>query len=488
MSQFRSGRERRQASGGSGTQQQQAINHILREDSGFTLVDSYIPKEKMDTGGTSFRILPSFDPESGVEDLALNPDYVYEKDPRRNDRNASVAPADVVGRWACPIEMIYKAGYPNLTCITDTWTCRDGSVINDNWSLARVFMKNLRNKLKEAEEEIIAQGPHGTHLVQSVPQAWIPWVGRWKDGYWQSWYKARAAFPFEGVLLQCMFREIAGDPIIDSASGQPKWLDRAVLMMPRGVIPGFFTELKKRHNKNQPLTPANSELGDPVTCAGGYITTLKKVPRTSDASAQGVIYQMQPNLRDDSRMPLDPAEAHQRWVPWENILHQPAVEDVMEDLANTFTWEAVAFALQGSAYQSVVPEQHLESARSMLAVGASAPVAPKQASPEPNWQQQQQATAVAPIAPPSAPMTPPPPPGVSPPAESSSSCCPATSFNLASAGSASVSLSTDMPGIPAEAPPPEGTSGARINLPPGVAGSQDLMDRYRAGLSELTGD
>lgn len=478
MSQFRSGRERHQASGGSGTQQQQAINHILREDSGFTLVDSYIPKEKMDTGGTAFRILPSFDPESGVEDLALNPDYVFEDDPRRNDRNASVAPPDVVGRWACPIEMIYKAGFPSLTCITDTWTCRDGSVINDNWSLARVFMKNLRNKLKEAEEEITAQGPHGTHLVQSVPQAWIPWVGRWKDGYWQSWWKARAAFPFEGVLLQCMFREIAGDPIIDSASGQPKWLERAVLMMPRGVIPGFFTELKKRHDKTKPLTPANSELGDPVTCAGGYITTLKKVPRTSDASAQGVIYQMQPTLRDDSRMPLDPAEAHQRWVPWENIVHQPMVEDVMEDLANTFTWQAVAFALQGSAYQSLVPEQHIESARAIPSVGAAAPAAPTQSTPEPNWQQQ--APAAAPIAPPAAPMAPPPPPMAPPPAE--------TSFNLDNAGIASGSLGTDMPGIPAEAPPPGGTSDARINLPPGVAGAQDLMDRYRAGLSELSDD
>ena len=46
-----------------------------------------------------------------------------------------------------------------------------------------------------------------------------------------------------------------------------------------------------------------------------------------------------------------------------------------------------------------------------------------------------------------------------------------------------------MPGLPAEPPPPPGGgSDARINLPPGVAGSQDLMDRYRAGLSELTDD
>jgi len=485
MSQFRSGRERHQASGGSGTQQQQAVNHILREDSGFTLVDSYIPKEKMDTGGTVFRILPSFDPESGVEDLALNPDYVFEEDPRRNDRNASVAPADVVGRWACPIEMIYKAGFPSLTCITDTWTCRDGSVINDNWSLARVFMKNLRNKLKEAEEEIITQGPHGTHLVQSVPQAWIPWVGRWKDGYWQSWYKARAAFPFEGVLLQCMFREIAGDPIIDSASGQTKWLERAVLMMPRGVIPGFFTELKKRHDKNKPLTPANSELGDPVTCTGGYITTLKKVPRTSDASAQGVIYQMQPNLRDDSKMPLDTSVAQQLWVPWESIVNHPMVEDVMEDLANTFTWQAVAFALKGSAYQDLVPEQHLEDARKLQPVGASAPVTPTQAPPEMDWQQQAPVAATPPA--PSVPSVP------SVPSASQYAPAPptpeaATGFDLANAGAAGGSLSTDMPGLPAEPPPPGGGSDARINLPPGVAGSQDLMDRYRAGLSELTDD
>ena len=215
-----------------------------------------------------------------------------------------------------------------------------------------------------------------------------------------------------------------------------------------------------------------------MTCAGGYITTLKKVPRTSDASAQGVIYQMQPTLRDDSRMPLDPAEAHQRWVPWENIVHQPMVEDVMEDLANTFTWQAVAFALQGSAYQSLVPEQHIESARAIPSVGASAPAAPTQSTPEPNWQQQ--APAAAPIAPPAAPMAPPPPPMAPPPAE--------TSFNLDNAGIASGSLGTDMPGIPAEAPPPGGTSDARINLPPGVAGAQDLMDRYRAGLSELSDD
>ena len=63
----------------------------------------------------------------------------------------------------------------------------------------------------------------------------------------------------------------------------------------------------------------------------------------------------------------------------------------------------------------------------------------------------------------------------------------AAGFEITGAGAAAGSLGIDMPGLPAEAPPP-GASGVNVNLPPGVAGPKELMDRYRAGLSELIED
>jgi hypothetical protein len=489
MSQFRKGSEGYVDPNSGGTKREQ-VNHILREDSGCTFVDYYLPEKG---NKHQFRIVNSFDPETGQEDAALNPKYVFEDDPEAQKPYPIQAPPTVVGQWARGIEMLRQVGDKRASLITHTHICdedgehlghrcRDGSVINENWSVARVFIFNLQKKIKEAEEEITVHGPHGAHLVQSVPQQWIPWVGRWKDGYWQSWWKVNTSFPFEAILVQCRFKMIASNPIIDSASGHPTWLDRAVLMLPKEVVPEFFPNLKTRYRTTEPLTPENSQIGDPMTWAGGYLSEIEKVSRGSGSGPMSVKYRMGP-VRDDRdpdrkivREPLDPALAQQLWVPWENILKKPVVEDVIEHLADTFTWQAVAFALRGTTYQDLVPEQHLESARAILPVGASPPVAVQ--APPPVAVQAPPPVAVQ--APPPAP--PAPPQGAFRPPQT------ATGFDLANAGAAGGSLSTDMPGLPAEAPPPGGGSDARINLPPGVAGSKDLMDRYRAGLSELAED
>ena len=505
MSQFRKG------SGGyvdpnSGRTQQESINHILREDSGFAFVDYYL---KSVGDRHQFRIINSFDPQTGQEDAALRPNYVLEDDPEAQKPWPVHAPATVIGQWALGIEMLRQVGDKRMSLITATHVtevkedkvvfighkCRDGSVINENWSVARQFMFGMQKKIKEeAETEIEARGPHGTHLVQSIPQTWIPWAGRWRDGQWQSGWKQRVAFPFEGVLVQCRFKMIASNPIIDSASGQPTWLDRAVLMMPKEVVPEFFLELKSLNSMAReaklPLTPENSKLGDPITCAGGYLSEIEKVTRGAGAQSwRNEKYRIGP-VRDDRdpdrkivREPLDPAFAQQLWVPWEKVVKRPVVEDVIEHLADTFTWQAVAFALRGSKYQDLVPEQHLESAQVILPVGASPPVAVQAPPP------------VAVQAPPPAP--PEPPQGVFrvPSVPSASQYAPApptpeaaAGLDLANVGAAAGSLDTDMPGLPAEAPPPGGSSGAHVNLPPGVAGPQDLIDRYRAGLSELADD
>jgi len=502
MLQFRKGSEGYVDPNSGGTKREQ-VNHILREDSGCTFVDYYLPEKG---NKHQFRIVNSFDPETGQEDAALNPEYVFEDDPEAQKPYPIQAPTDVVGQWARGIEMLRQVGDRRTTLITHTHMCdengkhlghgcRDGSVINENWSVARVFIFNLQKKIKEAEEEIAVHGPHGAHLVQSVPQQWIPWVGRWKDGYWQSWWKVNTSFPFEAILVQCRVKMIAGNLIVDSTSGQPTWLDRAVLMLPKEVVPEFFPNLKTRYHTTEPLTPENSQIGDPMTWAGGYLSEIEKVSRGSGSGPMSVKYRMGP-VRDDRdpdrkivREPLDPALAQQLWVPWENILKKPVVEDVIEHLADTFTWQAVAFALRGSKYQDLVPEQHLEDSLGILPVGASPPVA-VQAPPRVAVQ----APPVVPEAPP--PAAPTPSQGVfrtpsAPPATQYAPSLPdpeeAAGFGLSNAGASAGSLGTDMPGLPAEAPPP-GSTGANINLPPGVAGPKELMDRYRKGLAELTDD
>ena len=77
MLQFRKGSEGYVDPNSGGTKREQ-VNHILLEDSGCTFVDYYLPEKG---NKHQFRIVNSFDPETGQEDAALNPEYVFEDDP-----------------------------------------------------------------------------------------------------------------------------------------------------------------------------------------------------------------------------------------------------------------------------------------------------------------------------------------------------------------------------------------------------------------------
>ena len=253
--------------------------NFLKPDSGFEFVDYYIPMENNQPAGmTEIRVFP-------------NMDGGQEKDPYDIGDGESAGQAEVpaagqyvdiveCGNWAYQCEVMYKAGKSMLSFITDTSVVcddgttghlsRDGSYVKDNWTVARCFVKELFNKLKESEAEIMALGPQRQSQLQSIPPAWAEWNGYWSQNQYVEKRKMNVPNPFDTVFMQVGVRRLGGKPIIDSA-GQPTWQPYRITMLPRGVQNSFYRQMHTPRVPEQPLSVANNMLGDCVGSAGGRV-------------------------------------------------------------------------------------------------------------------------------------------------------------------------------------------------------------------------
>jgi len=342
---FRRGRRRHQAAAPA---DRPKTYHILRPEMGYDFVDPYIPTQNgRAVGHTEFRVLPSFNPEDGTEDIPINP--TPEPDAEFDE---------VFGPWCTQVEMLYKVGTKMSSFLTETWLTREGAEIQDDWSVARVFMKNLNNLLKEAELEIQQLGQQGAASIRSIPREWVGWCGKWNNGYWKSYRKGVCAFPKDIFLFQCVIRQLAGQPIIDPGTGQPGWKSNCVAMLPIGASNQLQRDMKDRR------------MLDIVSSQGGHILELSKYQKGNDNqgnSQQGWEYSVRASQQP---CPLDLEYCRNMWKPWDQLLLDIRVEDVIENLAEAFSWQAVGYALRETRYEECVSDEHLEMGNAVAKMGA----------------------------------------------------------------------------------------------------------------------
>jgi hypothetical protein len=141
------------------------------------------------------------------------------------------------------------------------------------------------------------------------------------------------------------------------------------------------------------LTVENNMGGDPCTCAGGCnIIIINKYQRTQQQPGQAARQSWAYNICVDRRPNPIPVDfARQVWRQWDSLLVTPTIEDVIEWLAESFDWQAVAYALRDTKYEEFVPKEHLASVACLapaITITASQPGMPPMQPGAPYGQQQ----------------------------------------------------------------------------------------------------
>jgi hypothetical protein len=385
--QFRGGYQTAGAEGGQGV----TYNTLfLKPNSGFQLEEGYM------AGSDSyhmFRIIPAFDAEG--EECHMNP-----------EGKANMPVSQLLGNSICEMEVVDSIGKTSNICsfITDVRNCRNGQVISDRWSAAKIMLRRVFWKLKEA------------HLRKSmgadpgVPQAWMRW-------------NMDKAFrqPTRAMFVQSFFQYVNGQPCINPQTGQPGWSAPTVLRIPASAAPKFISDLFSAKDPSQPLSLQNNDFGDPFSVAQGQMLKMRKIPKSvaQGSDDSGFNY----DLSALAPLPLTNWDVGNVWKPWNQVLNIPSdVDTLLEWLANCFDWQAVAYGLRGSDYAACVPQQYTDSvlhiADSKHLDDVKKELAGQQAQQVPPFPQDPSTTAGPPATMPAATqaVVPPPPPPASAPA------------------------------------------------------------------------
>ena len=250
-----------------------------------------------------------------------------------------------------------------------------------------------------------------------MPQTWQKWMD------WQ-FKRARCSWGDNAkTLIQVLCYHENGKDLLNEA-GAVEWR-RCVFFVTSSAVPDFLRAITTKYNAAAPLTPANCEMGDFITCAGGHAMSLRAKPpiKESDRLGYALVLDREPS-------PLDPTNTSLLWQPWDQVLRNATVESVIRELIESYGPEAVDFGLRDSSiYSRFIPEEiknsgtHIQKTENLktlkdklkaghhplqLAAQAAAPAThPQQAhtAPPPAPTQGYQ----APPAPPQAPGTPPAP-------------------------------------------------------------------------------
>jgi hypothetical protein len=354
------------------------IYNFLQPNSGCEFVDYYIPSgDNGSPGPTEFRILPCV--EGGQE-----------RDPYYIDGEQTAAPVtgqveDIeVGCWAHQVEVMYKAGRQMTSFISEADSARDGSVVNDSWSPAHNFRKEMWCKLRDAEPEIMARGPQGQKQIECIPPQWAEWNGYWQDNRYRELRNARVPQPHVAGFMQVSIRRLQGE-CITGTDGQAAWKHNCVFLLSKGVQGEVFQAIQSPHDPNQVLSAQNNRFGDFVTCVGGRMVSL-------DVDNQGKKKGYKVELAEGIPFPVSTVQA--MWKPWDQVIMKPHYEDIIEWLAGVYSWQAVAWALRETDYAPYIPQVHIDSAAHILPVGAAPAYqptwTPQQGSPLPQGQYPQQ--------------------------------------------------------------------------------------------------
>ena len=284
---------------------------------------------------THFRVLPSF--TDGVEDVALNP-----------DANQDTSMYELFGRVSAVLEIATGIGTRRYTFASGSYEDNSGITVNDGWSVTKTILHRIRFKLRDMD----TCKKHGGQRFVDIPPSWNRWLN-------ENFMRFRLS-PMSYVCFQVMSSMINGEKVVDER-GQAKWGGPYILAIRRSAMDSFLADIRTKTNPDAPLSLTNNMFGDFCSAAGGCILLLRKV-KSEDARSNSVKanYSLRPM---PNAYPLQQDFVENTFVPWEDLIHLPTIEEAIELCAQTFDGQAIDFALRDSVYAEYIPREYRDTSR-----------------------------------------------------------------------------------------------------------------------------
>jgi hypothetical protein len=280
---------------------------------------------------THFRVLPSF--TDGIEDVALNPDGTQD-----------TSMFELFGRVSAVLEVATGIGTRRYTFASGCFEDNSGTTVNDGWSVTKTILHRIRYKLRDMD----TCKKHGAARLVDIPPSWNRWLN-------ENFMRFRLSEPMSYVCFQVMASIINGEKVTDER-GQAKWGGPYILAIRRSAMDSFLADIRTKTDPEAPLSLSNNMFGDFCSAAGGSILMLRKV-KSEDARSNSdrASYSLRPM---PGAYELQQDYVEKTFVPWEDLIHLPTIEEAVELCAQTFDGIAVDFGLRDSVYEEYIPADY----------------------------------------------------------------------------------------------------------------------------------
>ena len=232
------------------------------------------------------------------------------------------------GDWGAHYEMVKFAGHEGTDFITEV-TDPETKEVMQGQTPAKAHYWAIKNGVDD--------DPRG------CPLEWHSWL-KWDPNS----RGCRVRSPSLHLLFQALLFTSGGEPIKDQ-DGQAITKGRVIVALNYSTQKEFIERLLKPVDPSNPVSAENNDIGDICSCAGGRIMTLTPPPEDKATLPWTA------SLGDP--YPLDPEYVRSMWVPWNDLIRIPTVQESIQRLTELFDDASVDFALRSSPYVRYMPEK-----------------------------------------------------------------------------------------------------------------------------------
>jgi len=285
-----------------------------------------------------FRILPAV--RDGEENMHMNPEA--EEIRREAEANEVRLPWDeIVDETILVTPMVNRLGLENqYTYLSSSKQTNAGTILNDRWSPTDVVTNRLLGWRKLIQDIYkgarYPKNPLGYFAEQypDIPRIFVRWFACMKYGPVSS--------PSNVGLVQAYTFTEHGKDVLDE-HGQPAVGTNRIITLSSSCMVSMMSGLLTRL-KSGPIDIKNNLLGDWCSLEGGQIATVY----TSKADGSTKY-----DIRLNEFYPL----AESAWVPWDELVDYPTVEEQIDMMVDALTGPVVDSCLRGSdVYADYIPE------------------------------------------------------------------------------------------------------------------------------------
>jgi hypothetical protein len=288
-------------------------DHILRPDKAGTW---YLRRPNKE-GHMMFRVFPH------VVDGSIVPQFI-DLDKQFDDTRRHVSDA------FCLAETVTFWGTKKFSMITEAPATGEFSGFSQ--SPAMLFYRAIMD--------------HKDNNPRMCPQEWHDWCKR-------VGYGAPLQRPQESLYMKGAIFAEKGKATTDRNSGKPSAIFPAVVMVyQRTGVKDFMNKLTQPLDSLQPLSTANCELGDITDPDNGNLVVITPNLRNNPQTGREQTYY---DVSKGEPFVVDKQDAIRYSVDWEEVLNFQPLPTLIQHIAETFSPEAVNFALGDSVYREYIP-------------------------------------------------------------------------------------------------------------------------------------